>query len=69
MDLIRICARNSSPKEIMIVVQEAIENLQSSLDEDESSDPELVQRTIGIVVLSSSGFFLVCSFKEILLIK
>lgn len=64
MDLIRICALNNSPKELMIVVQEAIEYTQSRLnneeeEEEEENDPNLVQRTIGIVSLCSPGSFLV----------
>ena len=61
MDLIRICARNNSPKEVMIVIQEAIEHLQTRLNydgEDEAeNDPGLVQRVIGIVSLCSPGSF------------
>lgn len=61
MDLIRICALNNSPKEVMIVVQEAIEYLQTRLnrdeDEEEENDPGLVQRAIGIVLLCSPGPF------------
>lgn len=61
MDLIRMCALNNSPKEVMIVVQEAIEYLQTRLnhdeDEEEENDPGLVQRAIGIVLLCSPGSF------------
>jgi hypothetical protein len=61
MDLIRICALNNSPKEVMIVVQEAIEYLQTRLnhdeDEEEETDPGLVQRAIGIVSLCFPGSF------------
>ncbi|KAG8216407.1 hypothetical protein J3R82DRAFT_6512 [Butyriboletus roseoflavus] len=54
MDLIRICALNSSSKEVMIVLQEAIECLRTCLDDEEHEDDEnLVQRVIGIVALFS----------------
>lgn len=62
MDLIRICALANSPKEVMIVIQEAIEYLQTRLnhgeDEEDENDPDLVQRAIGIVSLCFPGFFL-----------
>lgn len=58
MDLIRICALNSSAKEVLIVVQEAIEYLQTRLnheEHEEENDPDFVQRAIGIVALCSPG--------------
>jgi len=60
MDLIRICALNHSPKEVMIVVQEAIEYLHTRLNPDEGAEEDengadLVQRVIGIVSLCSPG--------------
>ncbi|KAI9568090.1 hypothetical protein HD554DRAFT_816496 [Boletus coccyginus] len=58
MDLIRICALSHSPKEVMIVVQEAIEYMQTCLNHDEGVEEDengtdLVQRAIGIVSLCS----------------
>ncbi|KIJ05451.1 hypothetical protein PAXINDRAFT_103782 [Paxillus involutus ATCC 200175] len=57
MDLIRDCGLSSSPKEVLIVVQEAIEQLQShgndEEDETEDPDPDIVHRVIGIVSLCS----------------
>ena len=45
----------------MIVLQEAIEHVQTRLDqdedEDEENDPCLVQRTIGIALLCAAGYF------------
>ncbi|KAH0834779.1 hypothetical protein J3R83DRAFT_10379 [Lanmaoa asiatica] len=56
-DLTRVCALNNSPKEVMIVIQEAIEYLQTCLsheeDEKEEDGPDRVQRVIGIVSLCS----------------
>ncbi|KIK95842.1 hypothetical protein PAXRUDRAFT_826618 [Paxillus rubicundulus Ve08.2h10] len=57
MDLIRDCGLSSNPKEVLIVVQEAIEQLQSrgSAEEDEAEepDPDIVHRVTGIVSLCS----------------
>ncbi|KAF9226285.1 hypothetical protein BS17DRAFT_878880 [Gyrodon lividus] len=55
MELLRDCGLSSSPKEVMIVVQEEIEQLQSHLndEEDDTEDPVLVQKIIGIVSLCS----------------
>jgi hypothetical protein len=60
-DLIRLCADKNSPKEVMLVLQEAIECLQTCLnhdeDDEEENDPDLAQRTIGVVLLCSPGSF------------
>ncbi|KAH7882477.1 hypothetical protein F5I97DRAFT_1931647 [Phlebopus sp. FC_14] len=57
-ELVHICGMNSNPKEIMIVVQEAIEHLRSILNE-EDDDPELrvasLQRIIGVLRLCTAA--------------
>lgn len=62
LDLIRLCAEHGSAKEVMIVVQEEIEHLETRLNHDENEedehDPDPVQRAIGIVLLCSPGAFL-----------
>ncbi|KAG1797705.1 uncharacterized protein HD556DRAFT_1440655 [Suillus plorans] len=55
VDLISLISENSSPKEVLIVVQEALEQLTQLAREDEAEEEYAVRSLINIIVLSTKS--------------
>lgn len=59
VDLISLISENSSPKEVLIVVQEALEQLTQLAREDEAEEEYAVRSLINIIVLSTKCEYIV----------